>query len=274
MKLHYSAALTSAFVLAFAGSPALATDVSPEVRSARMESQIWTTYALSPYLHANDLKVTVADDTATLTGVVADEVNKELAYEIAMGVPGVSSVDNQIDIRQDYVPPAPDTTRTYRELVEDASITTAVKSKLLWSKYAQGLDTTVDTERGAVTLSGTASSREARGLAQSLAYNTRGVVSVDNQLKLQTTAPGSTIEETGLVEGVGQDITDTWITAKIMSTFLYSSNVNSSNISVDTTDGNVTLTGKVGSGAERALAIELAEHIRGVKSVSASTLEI
>ena len=32
---------------------------SQEVIEARQESQIWTTYALSPYLRANDLKVSV-----------------------------------------------------------------------------------------------------------------------------------------------------------------------------------------------------------------------
>ncbi len=53
---------------------------------------------------------------------------------------------------------------------------------------------------------------------------------------------------------------------------LYSSNVKGSDVEVSTKGGVVTLSGKLGSGAERALAIELADNVRGVKSVNAETL--
>ena len=46
---------------------------------ARQESQIWTTFALSPYLSANDIKVTVRQGKATLSGNVGDGVSKDLA---------------------------------------------------------------------------------------------------------------------------------------------------------------------------------------------------
>lgn len=53
---------------------------------------------------------------------------------------------------------------------------------------------------------------------------------------------------------------------------MYSSNVSGSDISVNTDKGVVTLIGKVDSGVEQALAIELAQNIRGVKSVSSEQL--
>ena len=56
------------------------------------------------------------------------------------------------------------------------------------------------------------------------------------------------------------------------STYGYSSNVNGSDIGVSTNSGIVTLSGKVDSGAERALAIELAQNVRGVKSVQSKAL--
>ena len=43
---------------------------------------------------------------------------------------------------------------------------------------------------------------------------------------------------------------------------------------MSTKDGIVTLSGKVDSGAERALAIELADNVRGVKSVRSKGLTI
>jgi len=48
--------------------------------------------------------------------------------------------------------------------------------------------------------------------------------------------------------------------------------VGGSDISVSTHDGIVSLSGKVVSGAERAVAIELAGNVRGVKSVNSSSL--
>jgi len=74
------------------------------------------------------------------------------------------------------------------------------------------------------------------------------------------------------VNKAGSDLSDSWITTKVKSTFLYSSNVSGSDIAVSTNNGVVVLTGKVKSGAERALAIELAQNVRGVKSVNAKGL--
>ena len=80
--------LTSGIALAMAATSgaATATTASQDVTDARQESQIWTTYALSPYLRSNDLKVSVHEGKATLTGKVDESVNKDLAKQIALGV--------------------------------------------------------------------------------------------------------------------------------------------------------------------------------------------
>ena len=267
----------SSVALAMAGisGAALADTVPQNVIEARQETQIWTSYALSPYLRANDLKVSVHDGKATLTGTVAEDVNKDLAKQIALGVNGVKEVDNQIVVQADYVPPARTATaeRGFGEVIEDASITAAVKSKLLWSKHADGLATDVDTKNGRVTLIGKADSGAARDLAGRLALNTRGVSSVDNQLVVKApAAKGAKAATAEFAKNESANISDTWITTKVKSTFMYSRNVNGSDIAVNTSAGIVTLSGKVDSGAERALAIELAQNVRGVKSVQAKGL--
>jgi osmotically-inducible protein OsmY len=71
-------------------------DGAQDVANARKESQIWTSYALSPYLRAHDISVSVEDGKATLTGNVAEDVNKELATQIALSVKDIKEVDNQI----------------------------------------------------------------------------------------------------------------------------------------------------------------------------------
>jgi osmotically-inducible protein OsmY len=273
-KLLLATAIASGLALSsFAGAgTAQAATVSQEVTDARQESQIWTTYALSPYLRANDLSVTVTNGKAVLTGKVEEEVNKDLAKQIALGVSGITTVDNQIVVQADYTAPARPADRRYGEVVDDATISAAVRSKLLWSRHVDASKTEVKTNWGKVTLGGNVASAADKDLAGRLALNTRGVVSVNNQLVVASASKDANGKDAGMSETMPQAIADTWITTKVKSTFMYSSNVDSSDITVDTADGNVTLSGKVNSGAERALAIELAKNVRGVKSVSTKGL--
>lgn len=263
--------LASAIGVALTIGSAVAANPSPsqDVLEARQEAQIWTTYMLSPYLRANDINVTVDAGKATLTGVVDEDVNRDLAKQIALGVSGIDSVDNQIVIREDYVPPTRTSSRSYADVVEDANVTTAVKSRLAWNAQTHGMDTQVSTLWGKVTLTGAAETSALKSLAGQITQNTRGVQSVDNQLRVD----GRRAPRAGATAASKSNaLADGWITTKIKSTYMYSTNVNSSNIDVSTTDGIVTLKGKVASGAEQALAIELAKNTRGVKGVRTAGL--
>lgn len=60
---------------------------------------------------------------------------------------------------------------------------------------------------------------------------------------------------------------DAWVDGKAESTLLLNSNLNSFDINTDVSAGVVTLTGKVDSEVEKALAAELVESLDGVKSV-------
>lgn len=263
--------LRSAIILtmAFTSSVTVAATASQEIIDARQESQIWTTYALSPYLRANDLKVLVQNGKATLTGKVDEDVNKDLAKQIALGVPGIKEVDNQIQVLADYKPTPGE--RSYGEVIDDVSISAAVKSKLLWSKTTDSQAIDVATQKGKVILTGTAANPEAKELAGRLANSTRGVVSVTNNLVISKTPMISGVAKAASSES-DNAISDTWITTKVKSTFMYSNNVDGSDIDVSTNSGVVTLKGKLESGVERALAIELAQNVRGVKSVHSKDL--
>lgn len=198
-----------------------------------------------------------------------------MAHDIAHGVAGIDSVDNQIKVDSDYAAPARTSQdRSFGEVVDDASITATVKSKMLWSKNTEGLQMNVDTSKGKVTLSGDAESEDAKALAATMAENTRGVVSVDNRLVVNSTKPASEVANNDSGKAGFPDVSDGWITTKVTSTFMYSANVESHNIEVSTDQGIVTLTGKVDSDSERLQAIELAGNIRGVKSVNATGLTI
>lgn len=246
--------------------PVMAQDskVNQDVLDARLESQILTTYQLSPYLRHDDITVTVEDGKATITGRVESDVNKDLATEIAQGVKGISDVDNSMITEDNYQPPVRKGGPSYAEIIDDASITAAVKSKLVWSRYVDSSTTKITTKKGMVTLTGTAENKAAVDLAENLAMTTRGVMSVDNKLKV--------LANPDKKSKPGTVMADSWITTKIKSTYMYSNNVDSSDIAVNTTKGVVTLDGLVDSGSEKALAVQLAENIKGVQSVKAGGL--
>jgi hyperosmotically inducible periplasmic protein len=263
-----------ALAMAANSGTVFAETVSQDVIEARQETQIWTTYALNPNLRANDLRVSVHNGKATLTGTVEEDVSRDLAKQIALNVNGVNEVDNQIVVQTDYVPPIRSTDRSYGEVVDDATITSNVKSKLLWSKHADGLTTDVDTKSGKVRLTGTADSASEKDLATRLALNTRGVVSVDNQQVVKDAKPTVADNARSAAHETKRVISDSWITSKVRSTFMYSTNVDGSDITVSTKNGIVTLSGNVSSGAERAMAIELAGNVRGVKNVQSNGLTL
>lgn len=272
-KHSYAKWLIAAALAAISGISAADT-ASQNLVEARQESQIWTTYALNPNLRASDLKVSVHAGTATLTGTVDEAIEKDLAKQIALGVSGIQNVDNQIVVDPAYVmAETASADRSFGETVNDATITASIKSKLLWSKHAQGLKTDVDTKRGRVTLLGSAHTAEQRAFAGRLAANTEDVVSVDNQLVVDN-KPKLAAAAGMKMDDAEQVVSDAWITAKVKSTLLYSRSVEGSQIKVETKNGLVTLSGSTDTREERKRAIALAQTVRGVKLVIATNLHV
>ena len=69
-------------------------------------------------------------------------------------------------------------------------------------------------------------------------------------------------------------VDDAWITTKVKSEFATTSEIPATNISVDTRDGMVRLTGTVSSNMEKSRAVQLAHSVKGVKSVDATGLTV
>jgi hyperosmotically inducible periplasmic protein len=79
---------------------------------------------------------------------------------------------------------AANATATAGEKIEDAVITTSVKTELAKDADLSALKINVDTDAGRVALKGTAPSATAKDRATALAQGVKGVVSVDNQLSI------------------------------------------------------------------------------------------
>jgi osmotically-inducible protein OsmY len=132
----------------------------------------------------------VENGVVHLHGMVASDIDSDLAGEIAKGVEGVTEVNNDLEIdaakataARDQRPPGE---RDFGTWVDDATTTAVVKSKLLGNPNTEGLKIDVDTNDDVVTLSGRVGSDKESQLAEEIAKNAGDVESVQNNL---TVAP-------------------------------------------------------------------------------------
>ena len=183
------------------------------------------------------------------------------------------------------------------EAITDASITAAVKTKLLGDTKVGGLKIDVDTKDHVVTLTGPVHSAAERTEAVRLAKTTTGVKNVisklvveavpttgrtdkDDKLKVEikddTKETKDKIKEkSGQAKDATKDAavktkdvtTDASITSAVKTKLLADTTVGGLKIDVDTKDNVVTLTGMVKTAAEKAEAIRLAKTTTGVKRV-------
>lgn len=104
---------------------------------------------------------------------------KEIGAEASKGVAEAKEAGR--DLAQD----AKQAGKDVADKVSDAVITTSVKAELVKDPSLSALKINVDTAAGRVVLQGSAPSASARDQAMKLALAVKGVVSVDNQLKVE-----------------------------------------------------------------------------------------
>lgn len=81
-------------------------------------------------------------------------------------------------------------------------------------------------------------------------------------------------EQTKANEASAQPVSDSWITTKVKADLLVTEETKGLDINVTTTNGVVTLSGKLDSQAQVEKAVAVARSIKGVKSVDATTLTV
>ncbi len=140
---------------------------------------------------AYQINVDTKDRVVTLKGEVDTEAAKARAMEIARATEGVRDVVDALTIKSAVAPTtgAADTMREKAseagEVLGDAGITTAVKTKLLADPDVGGLKIDVDTTEGIVSLKGTVNTAIEKKRAVDIARETTGVKSVKDQLKIE-----------------------------------------------------------------------------------------
>ncbi|MEZ5463176.1 BON domain-containing protein [Dokdonella sp.] len=150
--------------------------------------------------------------------------------------------------------------------VTDTWITTKVKADLATTDGIESTDISVDTVNGVVTLTGSQPNEMAVKKAIAVAKGIKGVVKVDASALTQTTSMKSADGDSD------QPVTDTWITTKVKADLATTEGIESTDISVDTVNGVVTLTGVQPNELAVNKAVSVTKGIKGVVKVDASAL--
>ena len=160
-----------------------------------------------------------------------------------------------VGCQQKSTDPAPETAGAH---LDDAVITTKVKTALLTDTQSQGrgADTSVETRKGQVMLSGFVSDQAQADREVQLAKGVDGVQSVDNKLMIK--------DGKSTAGGV---LDDSVVTVKVKSALMADDQTRGTEIAVTTNKGVVQLSGFVDSADEQARAASVARNVEGVQSV-------
>jgi hyperosmotically inducible periplasmic protein len=193
------------------------------------------------------VNIKARDGVVTLTGTVQDNSDKALAEDTVENLPGVTRVNNEIDVKSSYPEHS------------DKWIAFKIRSRLLVKANVSAATTKVEVRDGVVTLTGTTENLAQKDLTAAYAKDIDHVISVQNDLVVQ--APGT--EE----RSMGESIDDASITSQVKYALLTHRSTSALKTKIKTNDGVVVITGEAANDAEKSFAGKLAGEVRGVKSV-------
>jgi hyperosmotically inducible protein len=245
MNVNYFKVIVAATtVVLFTGVSARASETDERIESSAKQSYVFKTY-----LKEDSIRTQSKDGVVTLTGTVAEESHKSLAKETIASLPGVQSVDNQLELKGE--PPAESS---------DAWISMQIKYSLLYNRNVSGINTQVFVNNGIVTLQGQAESQAQKDLAGEYAKDVKGVKEVNN---------GMTIAKipSDPKQTMGDKIDDASITAQVKMALLSHHSTSAFKTGVETSDGVVTLSGKTTSAAGKDMVGKVANDVNGVTKI-------
>jgi osmotically-inducible protein OsmY len=206
-----------------------------------LSEQVQTFLSLKPEVAGQDIKVDAEAGIVTLSGTVDTLWKKQRAAELASEVIGVGDVVNRILV-------VPVENKRDKELAEQIAAAMSRNSAV----RLQEIDLKV--KDGKVTLSGTATSENAREAAVETAQVTMGVTEVEDRLFVR--------------EPDVELYTDLEIEAMVRDQLYWDSRVEEKQLDVEVKEGVVTLSGHVDSAVEMRAAVNDARQIPSVRFVN------
>jgi hyperosmotically inducible protein len=137
----------------------------------------------------------------------------------------------------------------------DSGITSVVEASLEANDKVKARQVDVTTREGIVSLTGVVDTEEARREAGRVAWRTEGVSGVVNDLTVGERTVGSWVD-------------DVMISSKVKSKLISNSEIKSGDIDVSSSQGVVTLIGRVGTQTIKSDAERIARGTKGVKDVN------
>lgn len=228
-----------ALFLCFLSSTGLAKEIKDSDITLAVERALSVDQGVASHL----IDVATLDGIVTLTGSVDNLLSKDRATKVAGSVKGVRSVVNTIKVKS--------MDRSDEDIEKD------VRHALVYDPATDSYDVDVSVNNGVVTLKGTVDSWQEKQLCAVVAKGVKGVRDIENDIVAEYKETRSDKEIKAEVEGRLE--WDVWVDDIL--------------IDVEVKDGNVTLSGTVGSAVEKSWAYADA-WINGVKSVDTSNLKV
>jgi osmotically-inducible protein OsmY len=189
------------------------------------------------------IDVETSEGIVKLSGTVSNILAKDRAVKVAQMVKGVKAVINEISVD----------TPVRDDLTLEGDINLALSGNPATTSY----QIAVDANNGLVTLSGTVDSWQEMQLSEFIAKGVKGVKDIVNNIKISNTSK----------------MTDYETEQEISQAMKYDTRIDNAFIDVKVKKGKVSLSGTVGSAAEKQLAIAKAWTI-GVTAVESDELKV
>jgi osmotically-inducible protein OsmY len=224
--------------------PAATPEPEPPLDDGDIQTAIVKEIALDGSVDIDDVQVSVTDGIATLMGTVDNILAKNRAVGLARLVKGTRSVSDQIEVDVSQYPTG-------------AELASNVELALILDPAADGYEVTVTAQGHEVTLHGTVDSHQERMLSQRLAEGVAGVSKVTNDIEVDWP----------------EERSDPEIEKDVQARLKWDALVDDGLIDVSVSDGDVTLSGTVGSAAEWSRA-KTDAWVMGAGTVSAEDLDV
>jgi osmotically-inducible protein OsmY len=227
----------------------LSTPLAASEGDDRIVQTFENSYVYKTYLADDAIITRATNGVVRLTGTVEEEAHKYLAQETASGLPGVVTVENQIT-----------STGGSSAVHSDAWLIGRVHMTLLFHRHVSSGTTTVTANDGVVTLAGEVSSLAQKELTIAYVKDIDGVREVKDAMTVRS-AP-AVVERTG-----AERMDDASITAQVRLALMNHRSTSAAKTVVQTSKGEVVITGIARNDAERSLVSKLVGDIQGVTEV-------